>query len=342
MSATSTLSRASVNRQFVLAARPTGMPDDETFRLIESPIRALADGELLVRAMYFSVDPYMRGRLRTGRSYAPPVEIGGLMVGSAVARVVESKNPDFAVDDIVLTYMGWQEYAISDGQGLRKLDPAIPVTTALGVLGMTGLSAYFGLLDVCDPKPGETVVVSGAAGAVGSVVGQIAKIKGCHTVGVAGGDDKVEWIKRECGFDAAFNYKTATDYAATLRDLCPKGIDVYFDNVGGPLSDAVLPQINVGARISMCGQISQYNNSKPEMGPRLLSMLIVARAKMQGFLVTDYAARFGPALSVLTGWYRSGQIKNREDIVEGFANLPKAFLGLLKGENIGKRLVKAE
>jgi NADPH-dependent curcumin reductase CurA len=183
-------------------------------------------------------------------------------------------------------------------------------------------------------------VVSGAAGAVGSVVGQIAKIKGCRTVGIAGGDDKVDWIQRECGFDAAFNYKTATDYSAALRELCPKGIDVYFDNVGGPITDAVLPQINVGARISICGQISQYNNAKPEMGPRLLSMLVVARAKMQGFLVTDYAARFGPALTVLTAWYRSGQIKNREDIVEGFENLPQAFIGLLKGQNIGKRLVK--
>jgi NADPH-dependent curcumin reductase CurA len=318
------------------------MPDPSSFKLIESPIPELNDGELLLRAMYLSVDPYMRGRINTARSYAAPVEIGGVMVGAVVARVIESKNPGFAVDDIVLTYTGWQEYAISDGKGLRKLDPSIPVSTALGVLGITGLSAYFGLLDVCDPKPGETVVVSGAAGAVGSVVGQIAKIKGCRTVGIAGGDDKVEWIKRECGFDAAFNYKTATDYSATLRDLCPNGIDVYFDNVGGPITDAVLPQINVGARISICGQISQYNNAKPEMGPRLLGMLIVARAKMQGFLVSDYAARFGPALTVLTGWYRSGQIKNREDIVEGFESLPQAFIGLLKGENIGKRLVKVE
>jgi len=316
------------------------MPDPSTFHLTESPIRELEDGELLVRAMYISVDPYMRGRISQARSYAAPVEIGGVMVGAAVVRVVESKNPGFAAGDIVVTYQGWQEYAIFDGQGLRKLDPSIPVTTALGVLGVTGLSAYFGLLDVCDPKPGETVVVSGAAGAVGSVAGQIAKIKGCRTVGIAGGDDKVDWIKRECGFDAAFNYKTTSDYSAALKELCPKGIDVYFDNVGGPITDAVLQQINVGARISICGQISQYNNAKPEMGPRLLSMLIVARAKMQGFLITDYAARFGPALKVLTDWYRAGQLKNREDIVEGFENLPQAFIGMLKGENIGKRLVK--
>jgi NADPH:quinone reductase len=340
MSASTVSIRPSINRQFVFAVRPTGMPDESTFKLVESPIRELKDGELLVRAMYLSVDPYMRGRLNQGRSYAAPMEIGGVMVGSAVARVVESKNPGFQVDDIVLTYQGWQEYAILDGQGLRKLDPSVPVTTALGILGVTGLSAYFGLLDVCDPKPGETVVVSGAAGAVGSVVGQIAKIKGCRTVGIAGGDDKVDWIKRECGFDEAFNYKTTTDYMGKLKELCPKGIDVYFDNVGGPISDAVLPLINVGARISICGQISQYNNSKLEMGPRLLGLLIVARAKMQGFLVSDYAARFGPALKVLTDWYRAGQLKNREDIVEGFENMPLAFIGILKGENIGKRLVK--
>ncbi|HUI80372.1 MAG TPA: NADP-dependent oxidoreductase [Bryobacteraceae bacterium] len=340
MSATSPSLRPSLNRQFVFAVRPTGMPDQSTFKLVESPIRELNDGELLVRAMYLSVDPYMRGRLSQGRSYAAGVELGAVMVGAAVARVVESKNPAFAVNDIVNTYSGWQEYAISDGQGLRKLDPSIPVSTALGVLGVTGLSAYFGLLDVCDPKPGETVVVSGAAGAVGSVVGQIAKIKGCRTVGIAGGDDKVDWIKRECGFDAAFNYKTTADYSAALRELCPKGIDVYFDNVGGPITDAVLQQLNVGARISICGQISQYNNAKPEMGPRLLTTLIVARAKMQGFLITDYAARFGPALAVLTNWYREGKINSREDIVEGFENLPQAFIGMLKGENIGKRLVK--
>jgi len=328
------------NRAFVFAVRPQGMPDESTFRIVESPIPELKEGELLLRALYLSVDPYMRGRLSRARSYAPPVEIGQVMVGGVVARVVESENAAYAAGDIVVAYTGWQEYAVSDGKGLRKVDPSIPVTAALGILGITGLTAYFGLLDICNPKPGETVVVSGAAGAVGSIVGQIAKLKGCRTVGIAGGDDKVEWIKRECGFDAAFNYKTTSDYGAALTELCPQGIDVYFDNVGGPITEAVLPRINTGARISICGQISQYNNAKPEMGPRLLSMLVVARAKMQGFLVSDYASRFGPALEELKGWYQSGQIRNREDIVEGFENLPKAFIGLLKGENIGKRLVK--
>jgi len=329
------------NRQFVLASRPAGVPEESNFKLVETPIPELKDGEFLARAMYLSVDPYMRGRISQAKSYAAGVEIGGLMVGGGVARVVESKNAKFAAGDIVDVYMGWQEYVISNGKGIRKLDPSVaPVSTALGVLGGTGLTAYFGLLDVCNPKPGETVVVSGAAGAVGSIVGQIAKIKGCRTVGIAGGDDKVEWILKDCGYDAAFNYKTTEDYGAKLKELCPNGIDVYFDNVGGTITDAVFMQINTFARMSICGQISQYNNAKPEMGPRLLGMLIIARAKAQGFLITDYMARFGEGLAELSGWLREGKLKYREDIVEGFENLPKAFIGLFHGENIGKRIVK--
>lgn len=332
---------SNLNRQFVLASRPVGLPKESDFKLIETPLPDLKDGEVLVRALYLSVDPYMRGRISGMRSYAAPVEIGQVMVGGGIARVVESKNPGFAPGDVVDIYMGWQEYAISNGRGLRKLDASIaPVSTGLGVLGMTGLTAYFGLLDVCDPKPGETVVVSGAAGAVGSVVGQIAKIKGCRAVGIAGGDDKVAWILSECGYDAAFNYKTTENYPAKLKELCPNGIDVYFDNVGGAITDAVFGQLNVGARISICGQISQYNNTKVEMGPRLFGALIVARAKVQGFLVSDYASRFGPALAEMAGWLKAGKLKYREDIVEGFENLPKAFIGLFEGENTGKRLVK--
>ena len=332
---------SNINRQFVLASRPVGLPRESDFKMIETPLPDLKDGELLVRAMYLSVDPYMRGRISGVKSYAAPVEIGGIIVGGGIARVVESKNPAFAPGDIVDIYMGWQEYAISNGKGLRKLDPSMaPVSTGLGVLGMTGLTAYFGLLDVCDPKPGQTVVVSGAAGAVGSIVGQIAKIKGCRTVGIAGDDDKVAWILKECGYDAAFNYKTTENYSAKLKELCPNGIDVYFDNVGGGITDAVFGQLNVGARISICGQISQYNNTKVEMGPRLLGALIVARAKVQGFLVSDYAARFGPALVEMAGWLKAGKLNYREDIVDGFENLPAAFIGLLQGENTGKRLVK--
>ncbi len=285
----------------------------------------------------------MRGRISGMKSYAAPVEIGGVMVGGGVARVIESRNPAFSAGDVVDIYMGWQEYTVSSGRGVRKLDEKLaPISTALGVLGMTGMTAYFGLLDVCDPKPGETVVVSGAAGAVGSIVGQIAKIKGCKTVGIAGDDDKVEWIKQECGYDSAFNYKKTDNYPAKLRELCPNGIDVYFDNVGGPITDAVFGWLNLHARMSICGQISQYNATKVEMGPRLLGMLIVARAKAQGFLVSDYAARFGPAMVEMAGWLGSGAIKHREDIVDGFENLPKAFIGLLQGENTGKRLVKVK
>jgi NADPH:quinone reductase len=332
---------SSVNRQFVLASRPAGIPEESNFNLIETPIPALRDGEFLARAMYISVDPYMRGRISQAKSYAAGVEIGGMMVAGGVARIVESKNPNFAVGDIVDPYMGWQEYVVSNGRGLRKLDPAIaPVSTALGVLGTTGLTAYFGLLDVCTPKAGETVVVSGAAGAVGSIVGQIAKLKGCKTVGIAGGDDKIDWILKDCGYDAAFNYKTTENYGAKLKELCPTGIDIYFDNVGGTITDAVFMQINTAARLSICGQISQYNNAKPEMGPRLLGMLIVARAKAQGFLVTDYMPRFGEGLTEMSGWLRDGKLKYREDIVDGFENLPKAFIGLFHGENTGKRIVK--
>ena len=332
---------SSVNRQFVLASRPAGLPEESNFNLIETPIPELKDGEFLARAMYLSVDPYMRGRISQARSYAAGVEIGGVMVAGGVARVVESKNANFAVGDIVDVYMGWQEYVVSSGRGIRKLDPAsAPVSTALGVLGVTGLSAYFGLLDICNPKPGETVVVSGAGGAVGSIAGQIAKIKGCRTVGITGADDKLDWICTHCGFDAGFNYKTTGNYGAKLKELCPNGIDVYFDNVGGTITDAVFLQLNTFARLSICGQISQYNNAKPEMGPRLLGMLIVARAKAQGFLVTDYMPRFGEALVEMSAWLREGKLKYREDIVEGFENLPKAFIGLFHGENIGKRIVK--
>ena len=333
--------RPAVNRQVVLATRPIGKPKESDFNIIDSPIPKLKDGEVLVHALYLSVDPYMRGRISGVKSYAKPVGIGEAMVGGGVAKVIESKNPGFAVGDIVDIYMGWQQYAISDGRGLRKLDPSIaPVSTALGVLGMPGMTAYFGLLDVCEPKAGETVVVSGAAGAVGTIVGQIAKIKGCRTVGVAGGDDKIDYIVKECGYDAAFNYKTTSDYAAKYRELCPNGIDIYFDNVGGPISDAVFGLLNLHARIAICGQISQYNNTQVEMGPRLLGSLIVARAKVQGLLVSDYAPRYGPAMAEMAHWVREGKIKYREDVVLGFENLPKAFIGLLAGENIGKRIVK--
>jgi len=332
-----------VNRQFVLARRPTGMPVDADFGLLESPVPVPATGEVLLRSRYLSVDPYMRGRMNASKSYAPPVEIGGLMVGAGVAEVIESKNPDFMVGDIVANpLMGWQEYAVSSGLGLRKVDPSVaPISTALGVLGMTGLTAHIGIHDICAVKPGETVVVSGAAGAVGSVAGQIAKIAGCRVVGIAGGPQKTKYLTAECGFDAVLDYKSTTDYAAALRELCPHGIDAYFDNVGGPISDAVFTRLNMRARIAICGQIAQYNDTQASQGPRLLRYVLVARATVRGFLIFDYSPeQTTPALAELTAWVRAGKLKYHEDVIEGFENMPRALIGLFLGENLGKRVVK--
>ena len=329
------------NKRITLASRPDGMPKESDFRLVETPAPELQDGQALVRVLYLSVDPYMRGRMSGAKSYAAPFEVGEVILGGAVGRVEQSRNPKFPQGDIVSGFFGWQQFAVTDGKGVSKLDPdAAPVSTALGVLGMPGQTAYFGLLDICKPKAGETVVVSGAAGAVGSYVGQIAKIHGCRVVGIAGTDDKIKYLTGELGFDAAFNYKTHTDYRAKLGEICPEGIDVYFDNVGGPITDAVFLSMNVGARIAICGQISQYNASKPEMGPRLLGTLIIKRARVEGFLVSDYAARFPEGLEHLTKWVRDGSLKYRESIVEGLENAPKAFIGMLQGQNIGKQLVK--
>jgi NADPH-dependent curcumin reductase CurA len=275
------------------------------------------------------------------KSYAPPVQLGEVMVGGTVGRVEQSNDPNFRVGDIVTANTGWQDYGIAKGKDLRRIDPSLaPVTTALGVLGHIGLTAYFGLIDICHPEAGETVVVSGAAGAVGSIVGQIAKIIGCRVVGIAGTDAKVRCLVDTLGFDAAFNYKTTTDYRAKLKELCPNGVDVYFDNVGGAITDAVLFNLSVHARVSVCGQISQYNAEKPEMGPRTLGLLIVYRAKIEGFLVTDYGPHFGEALRQLTAWFRDGKLKYEETIEEGLENAPRAFIGMLQGRNLGKQLVK--
>ena len=263
------------------------------------------------------------------------------MVGRVVGRVLESRHDGYQEGDVVFGDLGWQEYAVAKGQALVRIDPqAAPISTALGVLGMPGLTAYFGLLDICRPRSGETVVVSAAAGAVGSTVGQIAKIKGCHVVGIAGSDEKVRYVTQDLGFDASFNYKVVDDYSAVLRELCPIGIDAYFDGVGGAITDAVIPLLNVKARVAICGQISQYNLETPEMGPRLLWHLIVKRAKVEGFLVMDYAARRKEGLRKLSDWVRSGKIKYRERIAEGIENAPRAFMEMLSGRNIGKQLVR--
>ena len=329
------------NRQIRLAARPKGMPKESDFERHAAPIPEMQDGQVLVRTIWLSVDPYMRARMTPGASYARAVEIGELMVGDVVAEVMESRHPELGVGDFVVGNLGWQEYAVSDGAGLRRVDPSLaPISTALGVLGMPGLTAYFGLLDITEPEAGETVVVSGAAGAVGSLVGQIARIKGCRVVGIAGSDEKVGWLVDELGFDGAFNYKISAKYRRDLSSLCPDGIDIYFDNVGGQITEAVLPLLNRRARISLCGQISQYNLKRPETGPRQWWHLIVKEARAEGFLVFRYADRYEEALQQLAVWIAQGRLIYREDVVEGIERAVSAFLGMLSGDNIGKRLVK--
>ncbi len=266
----------SLNRQFRLAAVPKGMPKESDFSIAEATAPTPGAGEVLVRTAFWSVDPYMRGRISGVRTYADPVLVGDLMVGGTVGQIVQSNDEVLQPGDFVAGYWGWQEWAVSKAKGLQKLDPSVaPVSTALGILGMPGMTAYFGFLDLCAPKPGETVVVSGAAGAVGSYVCQIAKIKGCRVIGTAGTDAKIDYLKKDLGLDGAFNYKTTTDYSARLKELCPNGIDCYFDNTGGPVSDAVFPLLNTFARVSVCGQISHYNAPGPELGPRLLGHILV-------------------------------------------------------------------
>jgi NADPH-dependent curcumin reductase CurA len=262
-------------------------------------------------------------------------------VGGVVGEVVESSDPRIAQGDIVEGMLGWQEYAVAPAKSLRKIDPSHgPISTALYVLGMPGLTAYFGLLDICRPQPGETVVVSGAAGAVGSLVGQIAKIKRCRAIGVAGSDEKIHFITSDLGFDGGFNYHGTEDYGARLKELCPNGVDIYFDNVGGKITDEVIKHINTRARIAVCGQISQYNADKPEMGPRWLSQLIAKQARVEGFLVMQFAERYEEALKQLAAWLRDGKIRYREDVADGLENAPAAFIGMMQGKNIGKQLVK--
>lgn len=332
----------SLNRQFKLAARPVGFPKESDFALVDQPMPAPGEGQVLVRSTYWSVDPYMRGRITGVRTYADPVNLGDVMQGGAVGQVVESKAQGLAAGDFVTGMWGWQEFAVEDAKSVRKLDPAIaPVSTALGVLGMPGMTAYFGFLDICKPQPGETVLVSGAAGAVGSLVGQIAKIQGCRAVGVAGTDDKVDWLVKELGFDAGLNYKSTSDYSARLKELCPGGIDCYFDNVGGALTDAVFSKMNTFGRVSICGQISQYNLEKPEPGPRLLGQVLVKQLKVEGFIIFRFQNRYAEGIRQMAQWLREGKLKHREEVVEGFANIAKAFIGMLHGENTGKMLVKA-
>jgi NADPH-dependent curcumin reductase len=337
--------RKDVNRRIVLQSRPAGSPVADNFRLEQTPVPAAAAGQLLLRTIYLSLDPYMRGRMSDAPSYAPPVALGEPMVGGTVSRVESSRHPDFKAGDLVLSYCGWQDYALSDGSGLTKLGADLPHPSfALGVLGMPSFTAYMGLLDIGKPKVGETVVVAAATGAVGSVVGQIAKLNGCRMVGIAGGAEKTGYAVRELGFDACIDHK-GPGLAAELSAACPKGIDVYFESVGGAVFDAVLPLLNVKARVPVCGLIAHYNDSKPPEGPDRLPLLmrtvLTRRIKMQGFIITeDYPHRFGEFYQNMSAWVKDGKVKFKEEIVDGLENAPRAFMGLLTGENFGKLVVR--
>ena len=328
------------NKEIRFASRPAGVPTVDNFNIVDADTPQLNDGEVLVRTLYISVDPYLRGRMREGRSYVPPFQIGEVIRSGVVGEVVESRAPEFAPGDIVTGMLGWRVYNVARTPELRKVDPRVAsITTALGVLGMPGLTAYFGLLDIGQPKEGETVVVSGAAGAVGTAVCQIAKIKGCRAVGIAGSDEKNQYLTTELGVDAAVNYKSP-EMSQALKQACPKGVDVYFDNVGSEVSDAVMPLLNHGARIVICGQISLYNLDKPDVGPRPQPSLLVNSALMKGFIITDYSARFAEGVMNLAQWLIAGKLKYAETVVEGFENTPQAFIGLFSGDNLGKQLVK--
>jgi NADPH-dependent curcumin reductase CurA len=330
---------ADSNMQVVLASRPTGWVKESDFRIVETPIPAPGDGQVLIRNLYLSLDPYMRGRMNDARSYAPKVELGEVMTGETVGEVIQSKHPTFKVGDKVAGRVGWQQYALSDGTGLRKVDPDLaPLSTYLGVVGMPGVTAWIGLNDIGQPKPGETVVVSAASGAVGSVVGQLAKQKGCHVVGVAGGKEKCAFVVDELGFDRCIDHR-AGDLDQQLAAATPKGIDVYFENVGGPILDAVLLRCNPFARIPLCGMVSQYN-AVERYGVKNLMMAVGMRIRLQGFIVSDHMERWPAALKELAQGVREGKIKYRESVTQGLENAPRAFIGMLRGENFGKQLVK--
>jgi NADPH-dependent curcumin reductase CurA len=329
-----------VNHQFRLASRPQGMVGRENFDYIEEPVPELEEGQSLVEVLYISLDPAMRGWMSEGRSYIPPVEIGEVMRAGTVGRIVQTRGQKFAVGDHVSGWLGVQSHAVCDENSVFKVDvERAPLPTYLGALGMPGMTAYFGLLDVGAPKEGETVVVSGAAGAVGSVVGQVARLKGCRVVGIAGGPEKCEWIVGELGFDAAIDYKSE-DVAAALREQCPEGVDVYFDNVGGDILDAALARLARGARVVICGAISQYNNLDSVKGPSNYMSLLVNRARMEGFVVIDYMSRAPEAVSEMAGWIAEGKLVAREDIVEGLESFPEALQKLFRGENVGKLVLK--
>ncbi len=334
-----------VNRRIILNSRPVGAPTTDNFRLVETAKPVPSAGQVLLRTLYLSLDPYMRGRMSDAPSYAPPVAIGEVMLGGTVSRVETSLHPDYRPGDLVLSYSGWQDYALSDGTGLNKLETlAEHPSLALGILGMPGFTAYMGLLDIGQPKAGETVVVAAASGAVGSVVGQIAKLKGCRVVGIAGGAEKCRFVTEKLGFDVCIDRRSA-DFPRQLAEACPEGIDVYFENVGGAVFNAVMPLLNVSARVPVCGVIAHYNDTELPPGPDRLGLLartlLIKRIKMQGFIIfDDYAHRHGEFFSQMSAWLNQGKIIFREDIVDGLENAPQAFIGLLEGKNFGKLVIR--
>lgn len=333
-----------MNRRIVLASRPRGEPADENFRIEEVPVPQPAGGQVLLKTIFLSLDPYMRGRMNAGPSYAPPTEVGDVMEGATVCEVVESRSPAVRPGDSVLAYTGWQEYAVVDAKHVRKLAPSVaPVSAALGVLGVPGLTAYTGLLNIGQPKAGETVVVAAAAGAVGSIVGQIARINGCRAVGIAGGKRKCDFVVGELGLDACIDHHAA-DFAAQLQAACPKGIDVYFENVGGEILRAVLPLLNLFSRVPVCGLIAHYNATElpegPDRVPQLMGAVLTKRITLRGFIVTDFSSQRQEFEDDMTTWIREGKIHYREDFVDGLDNAVRAFQGLLRGDNFGKLIVR--
>ena len=330
-------------KRVVLVSRPVGEPQASNFRVEDYALPEPGAGEVLLRTIWLSLDPYMRGRMSDAPSYAAPVPVGGVMEGGTVAEVIASNNPRFAKGDIVLAHSGWQSHAVSDGKRLRKIDPALgPVSTAVGVLGMPGMTAYVGLLDIGKPQPGETVVVAAASGAVGSAVGQIARIKGARAIGIAGGKDKCDYVRGELGFDDCLDHRDP-DLAAKLKDACPKGIDVYFENVGGAVFEAVFPLLNTFARIPLCGLIAQYNDTEapvPTWAGAMMRAVLTKRLTIRGFIVSDFGVRHADFLRDMSQWVREGKVRYREFVTEGLDSAPAAFMGLLKGANFGKQLVR--
>ena len=328
-----------LSREIRLVARPRGFPDEELFEVAETTIPDPAEGQVLIRNAFFSVDPYMRPRMNDVRSYVAPFTLGEAMTGGAVGRVAASRDERYAEGDWVLHYMGWREWALTDGAAVRRLDPdAAPVSTALGVLGMPGFTAWYGMFVLGRPQEGDTVLVSGAAGAVGSAAGQMAAIAGCRVVGSAGSVEKLAWL-RELGFDGAFNYREQSPREA-LAALAPDGIDIYFDNVGGDHLEAAIGALRTHGRVVACGSISRYNDAEPSPGPRNMFLVVTKRLRIEGFIIRDHYDRFGEFVTEASEWVRDGRLRYRETVVDGIENAPKAFLGLLRGENIGKMLVK--